>query len=462
MSLRIGGLIPLNKARKQVVVYIYSAEDVVQVSRTRVKQGLGLHRDQLLKANLAFAKELLKLTHIVSSQQVRAREKIKSIGDEIEREQILQDSLTLDEEICLETLDKLREIGAYVRSDLSRGMVEALQINGFLKEQEQEEPSLTFIQDTDEGNAQTPILWDMMHENDRDKFDDDLDEHNWGRFWGFRVPITHWVFKDSSNEIRLRKTFSAIHEGLHFAAKEAKLLIRHSGNKERHRSLAEVFRDKVNQDLQYQIEEDCQTSPWLKNYLEDLTAKKNRRFVNRWIEDTLISIFKDYQNNYDLLHFACHCVANNEREFLSALVMKVAGEPICLKVGTIATKLRDKEDESQNSGRLVFLNACDSGGQGDSHEPPGFPNKWIECHKASAVIVTLCEIPDYFAYAFAEKFYENLFKGINDQENFHRLSYISEALLETRRYFMKKHNNPLGLAYMLYAIDGAYVSSDYL
>jgi hypothetical protein len=90
-------------------------------------------------------------------------------------------------------------------------------------------------------------------------------------------------------------------------------------------------------------------------------------------------------------------------------------------------------------------------------EPPGFPDKWISTRGAMAVIATLCPVPDLFAYAFARKFYNTLFNFKPDPKAPVRERYLAEALLETRRYFMDEYRNPLGLAYVLYAVKDACI-----
>jgi hypothetical protein len=99
------------------------------------------------------------------------------------------------------------------------------------------------------------------------------------------------------------------------------------------------------------------------------------------------------------------------------------------------------------------VNACGTGQQNAAAEPPGFPAQWVG-YGALAVLVTLCPVPDHFAHAFAVRFYEELF---GDGA---RPGYPAEALLATRRHFMEEFNNPLGLAYVLYARQGVHVLSD--
>lgn len=97
-----------------------------------------------------------------------------------------------------------------------------------------------------------------------------------------------------------------------------------------------------------------------------------------------------------------------------------------------------------------------------TYASPSFPVKWIKDQRALAVIATLCPVPDYFAHAFALKFYEILFAteettSANTTASISANQYIATALLETRRYFMEKYNNPLGLAYIIYAIKDAHI-----
>ena len=106
---------------------------------------------------------------------------------------------------------------------------------------------------------------------------------------------------------------------------------------------------------------------------------------------------------------------------------------------------------------FVFLNACGTAEQGDAYEPPSFPGEWITGRGALAVVATLCPVPDYFAHAFALKFYELLLPTPADADS-DRPRSPAHALLATRRHFLERYNNPLGLAYVLYAERGAYLT----
>lgn len=88
---------------------------------------------------------------------------------------------------------------------------------------------------------------------------------------------------------------------------------------------------------------------------------------------------------------------------------------------------------------LVFLNACKTLGNELLLGSAGFPKALLKLG-ASGVIATVCTVPDLFAMEFAKVFYGLLFN----------LWSPGEALLAARRYFIEQHNNPLGLAYVLY------------
>jgi hypothetical protein len=81
-----------------------------------------------------------------------------------------------------------------------------------------------------------------------------------------------------------------------------------------------------------------------------------------------------------------------------------------------------------------------------------FPNGFLG-FGASGVIATACDIPDRFAAAFACEFYKNL---LSDSGG--RSPTVSKALLKTRRAFMSEpYNNPLGLAYGLFARNELHI-----
>jgi CHAT domain len=460
-SLRIGGYSQTKQSsRKMCKVVVFP--QIVLVDNQPIYGGVGFQRDVSLNASREFAKILYKLCTDVANKQPRGL----NILDE-ETESKFQKSIYIEEPNCQRILFDLGKIGGGLRSDLSGEMVNAFKTLGFLKDNTQEDPAFTFLEDVTQANSQAPILWEMMYEGDL------ADDLQWQNFWGFKVPIAHWITGNRAKEIRLQKTFSAIHESLKFAGKETDSLFQKLAPELSHTTLLKLCQEKFDKDLLQKnqnsekpdlADNSCQDKRWLYNHFNSGFDgnDENREFeAEKWKREIFKSIFKESKTVYDLLHFACHSEGNNT-EFLSQLIMKVAGESINLDVTFIKSALKRKDSWDDNEpGPLVFLNACGTFNQNNSHEPPGFPSSWIKSQGALAVIGTICPVPDYFAYAFARKFYEVLFKAIANQDIV-RECYLSEALLITRRYFMETYNNPLGLAYVLYARDGTHVLADFV
>jgi hypothetical protein len=174
--------------------------------------------------------------------------------------------------------------------------------------------------------------------------------------------------------------------------------------------------------------------------------------------------------DYGLLHFACHCVPKSgaadpaiQKRMLN---LYVNGEEIAIDDATMTNYMARKkrrEWKPLDEGPFVFLNACASGKPVGSLFPD-LPQEWIDGQGAKVVIATICDVPDAFAFAFAARLYATLFDAFRSGRAQTRAAgavtddatlYVAEALLRTRRYFLEHCNNPLGLAYELYAVPDA-------
>ena len=110
----------------------------------------------------------------------------------------------------------------------------------------------------------------------------------------------------------------------------------------------------------------------------------------------------------------------------------------------------------------MFLNACESSTPTANFQTITFPTGMLD-FGAGSVVATACVVPDRFAAAFAREFYNRLLlleTQQTDQQGQPATSApaplrrnISEALLQTRLYFLDTYDNPLGLAYGLYAVS---------
>jgi hypothetical protein len=194
----------------------------------------------------------------------------------------------------------------------------------------------------------------------------------------------------------------------------------------------------------------CPPANWLQFFLDKLEPPDREM----WKTDALVRVCaKGFKSNF--VHFACHAVTG---ECLSRLDLSVAGESLSFDAALLGTTdLSCRVCAADQQGPIVFLNACGICRPAPLNSAPSLPDRWLRKAGALAMISTLCEVPDFFAYVFAKKFYEFLFKERDDTTKEY---YLADALLATRRYFMEEYNNPLGLAYVLHAYPGAYVTYD--
>jgi hypothetical protein len=445
-----GGHVPTEQEHQDIreSLLVLIDPSLVMVGGEKVQAGLGPNfLEKAVGAKRAMADVLFKLSCTVADLQP------PTVDDRTE----LQSALKLANKVYLPNLNELEKLGTALRGDLEKELVDKLRFNGFLAGSVQKEPALTFQE------AAAPIPWEMMFE-----FEEDLSlQHPWERFWGFRVPITHWVYKSRTPEIRLKRILSAINEDLDFAEEEVNLLTRRLEVELPHTHLAEALKERINQDLGERVvkwwQDHATDMHWLESFVQELQPDPDLRPVDaeKWKEKALKVIFTG--KLYDMIHFACHCQPGQQTEYLSCLQMKVAGEQVTLEVGTMAPKMRRELKNKDDPGPLVFLNACGTAKQGMTYQVPGFPDKWINDLGALAVVATICPVPNYFAHEFALKFYDTLFEAANSPgPALARNCFVAEALLTTRRYFMEEFNNPLGLAYVLYTIQDAHVLVDFL
>jgi hypothetical protein len=340
------------------------------------------------------------------------------------------DPLKLSPEVCEEYLEALRELGASLRGYVSDDLMKKAHSCGFPAEREEDEKVLTFYE------YKAPILWEMMYEGTA------AEKVNWRHFWGFRAPITHWLIGQlpPADEICVQQgVFSAFSENLASAELEvtalAERLERHVTGLS-HGRLAHALRERAKAP---------EGAEWFHCFLKDKPPAERER----WKKLALIEIFNGARSRYELIHFACHCTPGQRSDLHSSLVMRIAGESLALKVLLMAAKDMQQTGGGGQPGPLVFLNACGTARPDEKGKPPGFPEVWLR-FGAAAVIATLCPIPDQFAHAFADVFYKFLFERPGHAGG-DRLRCVAEALLQTRRHFMEHYNNPLGLAYVLYA-----------
>jgi len=468
---RTGGYVTTAARRKTISVYIQGPYNMMTLIPSEggpiPVNTLGFQNgNEVLPAKRAFSDRLYQLSRTLDDQIVRSKVNLEELTGKA-YEEAVRTLLTLpdgDRELALYDLKK---IGLGLRQQLHPDLAAALASLGVMKQPLQDEPEITFI-----NFNQVPVLWDMLYEEEQP-----FEKTDWQHFWGFKLPLTHWdAAKHPPNRLKLKRgLFSVIDQKLSFAASEVLLLEQILTGGLCHRSLCDELKAKARDALRNEIAETPEEwlaehgpESWLREFIENLNKDiKDRNLITvntrEWKDRAINAIFSDQSFTYELIHFACHCEPDEVSELLSELKIHIAGEEISLTVASMPAARR-----SDQPGPLVFLNACGTGQQGPSAEPPGFPNDWISKREAIAVVATLCPVPDLFAHAFARKFYETLFCLRKDPQAKEAPPvpqapvverYLAQALLETRRYFMEKCGNPLGLAYVLYAVKDACVES---
>lgn len=249
------------------------------------------------------------------------------------------------------------------------------------------------------------------------------------QFWGFRYPLgrTFWQI-EAPDRIRLQRgIFSAVHDGLKFSREEVAQIA------QRLRVAGELLGLRLSLEL-----------------LEHLITPDTLSVEH------LLELFHSAEFDFGIIHFACHA-ENVEGGATQAYLSFTAHQnrlEMCL------SKLLTWQDYGFVNRPFVFINACSSATPGHLLQTLSFPTEMLN-FGAGGVIATACTIPDNFASAFASELYKRLFK--NDEDTSHQRvsilkSDIGEALLATRLHFLHEFNNPLGLAYGLYAVSNQKLS----
>lgn len=454
----------------------------------------GFTRDQAKIYNQRFIEQLREL-----SENVRDRENEPPDAD-LEEQQRLEQAIRFTETECETYLRSLREVGAEFRSkfslDFNRQLESVNFSNAFMENNN--DPGFNFLEaPSARSQEQPPIFWEMMYEGE------EIERPEQQKFWGFQIPISHWITQNRPKEFKLQQgLFWATHQELAYFQHIAGFLLQQELGSLKHQlgqfqianpayGMTEAFKVCIENELKGK-KSATEVQNWLQhhfsqNWFSTLFAILQTDFQRYgygsteidarkyWMMHVLKELFMNTDVLYDLLHFACHCSVQRGRG--TQLEMTVGKEMVPMRTSFIHTSLCMKKEhiwDVNTPGPLVFLNACNTTWHPSIEALPEMPEAWINCRGAVAVITTLCPVPNYFACKFAEKFYEILFDAVakypqlhsgevlteKERRDIYRNRYLADALLATKQFFLKEYHNPLGLAYMLYAVPGVYVSAD--
>ncbi|MCA9994777.1 MAG: CHAT domain-containing protein, partial [Anaerolineales bacterium] len=237
------------------------------------------------------------------------------------------------------------------------------------------------------------------------------------QFWGYRYPLGRRYWKTTSpDQIGIQEgAFFAINHKLKHTHDELAQVAKH----------IETLANEANLTLRIQ-------------HLAEALSATNLS------TDDLLDYFSDAQFLFGIVHFACHCEHPSGTSATESYLSLTARE------ATVELHLEELialAGEGFRQHPFVFLNACESSTAGYSMQTSNFPTDLLN-FGAGSVIATACVIPDRFASAFATEFYRRL---LDKERHMQNLVTLSEVLWETRLHFLREYNNPLGLAYGLYA-----------
>lgn len=301
-------------------------------------------------------------------------------------------------------LTQLRRVGSAAYHQLlpsaARNRIEEIR-----NQNQNRELSITFT-------AHPHILpfWEMLYEGKP------YGEPTPEQFWGFRYPLgRNHISIPTQEEIYIQMgIFSSIHNSLSFSRQEVE-------------NLASL------------LQELCQ--PFGLNLKLLLLDQK---FSSKGLSiDQVIEFFNSDEFCYGIVHFACHSWNRPHTGATHAYLSMTSHET---ELEIYLDELIAYEDYGFQKSPFVFLNACETATLGHLLQSATLPVTLLK-FGAGGVIATACTIPDNFASAFASEFYRRLLNKSSAGVPIH----IGEALLETRLHFLHQHNNPLGMAYGLYA-----------
>jgi len=163
--------------------------------------------------------------------------------------------------------------------------------------------------------------------------------------------------------------------------------------------------------------------------------------IKKWTEEDVLNDFKRKTNQRPAFYFYCHAKFDSENP--DKCWIKLTDDRSKLTLLDLQRETSFDQVGNQldfSNAPLVFLNACQSG-QVEGSFYRSFVGFLLRDKKAGGVIGTETIMPAYFATDFAKQFWNY----IN-----HRAMSVGQVLLELRKHYWQKYNNPLAMLYSLY------------
>lgn len=140
-------------------------------------------------------------------------------------------------------------------------------------------------------------------------------------------------------------------------------------------------------------------------------------------------------------HFSCHCYTTDIESEKHFLRLAYDANEYDVTLGDLLARFGeyDFECEGERSSPLVFFNAC-GGSKIDPQAFTSFPEFFFNI-ASRGFIGAESRIPDSVAAKFSTYFYTHLLSGYP----------LGDAIQAAKRLLARRHNNPLGLLYTVYA-----------
>lgn len=151
-------------------------------------------------------------------------------------------------------------------------------------------------------------------------------------------------------------------------------------------------------------------------------------------------------------HFSCHCDTSDDLSSNHFLQFAHREDTNCAATigglkGHFATLQQTSPRKKGTALPLVFFNACGTAVTNPA-QIASFADLILR-NGNRGIIGTESNIPDAFAASFSEQFYRELLKGCRLGDALHRAKWL----------MLKRHRNPLGILYMVYADPDIHVQT---
>jgi CHAT domain len=188
------------------------------------------------------------------------------------------------------------------------------------------------------------------------------------------------------------------------------------------------------------------SGPWPTDLLpkEEFTTTiaSHLRYGNHTFEGTQ----RDYVDQVQ--HFTCHCKVDKPSSNSELQLSKGNNVRIFELESKFFILKRKHPEPTTRNAPLIFLNACDSA-VNIPMSVTSFPRFFLGDNENRGLIGTEIGVLDDYAAEFSKAFYSSLLQG----------NSLGKAVYDAKWKLIREKNNPLGIAYTIYADPDLHVST---